>query len=205
MVYVFDNIEAFSSRDLDAAYKVVSQQRRNYALKYHSEESRKLSIIAYLLLKLGLNKEYGITENVEFDFTDNGQPFLRDYPNIRFSLSHCKKGVACAISDEAIGVDIERINRENDALIRYTCNDEEVNAILASPNSATAFISLWTRKESYLKLKGTGIAGGLKDSLIKAAEEGVNFLTRIEEEKGYILSICSNHIPELIYCPELQL
>lgn len=69
--------------------------------------------IAYLLLRYGLRKEYGINENVVLSEGSCGKPYLSNYPFVHFNLSHCDKGVACMISDSAVGIDITSVKKEN--------------------------------------------------------------------------------------------
>ena len=59
MIYLNDDIAGF---DLDAALPLLSEQRREQALKFKYELGRKTCAMAYLLLCEGLQKEYGLTE-----------------------------------------------------------------------------------------------------------------------------------------------
>ena len=146
--------------DFESALARVSSQRRAAALRYLRDGDRRLSLAVYLLLQEALEKEYGITGAPDFAFGEYGKPFLRDYPNIHFNLSHCPGAALCVVADSPVGCDVERVPVSLDMdLCRQVCCESELAGILASPSPAAAFTALWTRKEALLKYTGEGIAG----------------------------------------------
>ena len=120
MLYLNDDIAGF---DFEAALPLLSDQRREQALKFKFELGRKTCAMAYLLLCEGLRKEYGITERPVFEYGEHGKPFIIGHPDIHFNVSHCREGVICVISDRPVGVDIESIREYTESLVRYTMND----------------------------------------------------------------------------------
>ena len=126
MLYINDDIAGF---DFEAALPLLSDQRREQALKFKFEQGRKTCAMAYLLLCEGLQKEYGITERPVFEYGEHGKPFIIGHPDIHFNISHCREGVICVVSDRPVGVDIESIREYRESLVRYTMNDREVQQI----------------------------------------------------------------------------
>lgn len=183
MIYVDEDIWGY---DLNQSLEQVSEQRRAHALRYVKEEDRRLSVAVYQLLCKGLNKEYGISELPEFDYEKNGKPFLKGHPEIHFNLSHTKGVCACALSDKPIGIDVEHILQNDEDVMRRTMNAEEMAEILGSAHPDTAFIRLWTMKESLLKLTGEGLCDDLPGLLVN--KEDFHFTT--ETHDGYVLSVC---------------
>ena len=173
--------------DLEAALRGISGQRREQALKFKHEQGQRLCVLAYQLLKEGLQKEYGTTENPVFEYNEHGKPSIVGHPEIYFNLSHCKEAVICAISNQPIGVDVESIREFNDSLINYTMNDEEKVEIANSDTPAATFIRLWTMKEATSKLIGTGITHDVK-SLIDTKK----YKYTTVERQQYIYTICEN-------------
>ena len=184
MVYLSENIWDF---DLSRALGEISEQRREQALKFKFEQGQRLCVLAYQLLKEGLLKEYGITENPIFEYNEHGKPSIVGHPEIYFNLSHCKEAVVCAISNHPIGVDVESIREFKDSLVNYTMNDDEVREIEASENPASAFIRLWTMKEATMKLVGTGISNDMK-SVIDTTKYKYTTIDR----QRYIYTVCEN-------------
>ena len=173
--------------DLEAALREISEQRREQALKFKHEQGQRLCVLAYQLLKEGLQKEYGLTGNPIFEYNEHGKPSIVGHPEIYFNLSHCKEAVACAISDKPVGVDVESHREFSESLINYTMNDEEKAEIRKSHNVAAAFIRLWTMKEATSKLIGIGITHDVK-SLIDTKKYKY---TTVERQR-YTYTICEN-------------
>ena len=173
--------------DLEAALREISGQRREQALKFKHEQGQRLCVLAYQLLKEGLQKEYGLTGNPIFEYNEHGKPSIVGHPEIYFNLSHCKEAVVCAISDKPVGVDVESHREFSESLINYTMNDEEKAEIRKSHNVAAAFIRLWTMKEATSKLIGTGITHDVK-SLIDTKKYKY---TTVERQR-YTYTICEN-------------
>lgn len=92
-----------------------------------------------------------------------GKPFLRDYPDFHFNLSHAGDWALIACSRELeVGVDVEVIDpsfRVEDLVERYFSR-EEVPVILGLPETERhrAFFLAWTRKEAIIKARGDGLS-----------------------------------------------
>ena len=185
MVYLNDQVDAL---DTDLALARVSAQRREQALRFRHEGSRRLCLAAYLLLMDGLREEYGLTEPPVFDYSSEGKPFVAAHPDIHFSLSHSGTVALCAISDQPVGADVEVPRQVSPSLIRFTMNDQEQAQIEASPNPTMQFFHFWTRKEALLKLTGEGIRNDMK--MVLCETDGCHFETI--QTGDYIYSIV-NH------------
>ena len=171
--------------DLDEALRDISEQRREQALKFKHEQGQRLCVLAYQLLKKGLQQEYGITENPIFEYNEHGKPSIVGHPEICFNLSHCKEAAVCVISDKPVGVDVESIREYKESLVRYTMNDEEIREIEPSENPAATFIRLWTMKEATMKLIGTGISNDMKTVI-----DTTKYKYTTVERQQYIYTIC---------------
>jgi phosphopantetheinyl transferase len=96
------------------------------------------------------------TEQLEIAKGKNDKPYFKDYPEIRFSLSHSGDIVLLAIGKTEIGIDIEKIrNLDYSSLSdRYFAEGEK-----AEIKTLEDYFRVWTRKEAYLKLTSEGIKG----------------------------------------------
>ena len=182
MLYLNDDIAHF---DFEAALPLLSEQRREQALKFKHEQGRKTCAAAYLLLCEGLRKEYGITEKPVFEYGEHGKPSIVGHPDIHFNLSHCREAAVCVISDRPVGVDIESIREYKESLVRYTMNEDEIAQITQSSHPEEAFTRLWTMKEAVLKLSGEGLRNDMKSVL--TGRERIE--THINKEKNFIYSV----------------
>ena len=162
MIYYDDHIWDF---DLQQALAEVSDQRREYALRYRQKRDQRLCVAAYRLLQRALRLEYGIDEAPEFIYDPHGKPVLQGHPDIHFSLSHCHGAVACAVSDHPVGIDIETTGHYTIDVARQVMNDGEIRQIEASAQPDVTFTRLWTMKESLYKLTGGDNDGDIRHML----------------------------------------
>lgn len=91
-------MKEFQNEELKKAKHYISGQREFKISRLRFLKNKRQSAIAYLLLRYGLRKEYGINENVVLSEGSCGKPYLSNYPFVHFNLSHCDKGVACHLN-----------------------------------------------------------------------------------------------------------
>lgn len=88
--------------------------------------------------------------------TELGKPFVSG-ENIEISISHTKTAVAVAISDCAVGVDVEYLRPVNLRAVERFFSEKEKEYVYSDSSDKTArFFEIWTRKEAVVKAKGTG-------------------------------------------------
>lgn len=150
-------------------------------------QGQKERTIAYKLLVECLQESGLYSEMPHICYSEKGQPFLSNYPSLFLSISHCKVAVAVAVSDRPIGIDVESVRSYKPGLVDRSFSTLEKQEIELSPNRDLSFTRLWTRKEAYLKLIGTGITGF--DNLQSIPPSTANIETR-QLSNGAILSIC---------------
>ncbi len=165
MIYIDDHIDDF---DLQEALAAVSAQRREQALRYRQERDRRLSVAAYRLLQRALKAEGHHLDGLpQFIHDNRGKPVLEGYPDICFSLSHCREAVACALNDQPVGIDIESIGHYDEEVAVHVMSEKELQEIKASSMPEAAFTRLWTMKESLYKLTGSDNDGDICHMLDK--------------------------------------
>jgi 4'-phosphopantetheinyl transferase len=189
VIHIDDHIWDF---DLQEALSAVSPQRREQALRYRHERDQRLCVAAYRLLQQALMQEYGIDEAPRFDYNPQGKPLLIGHPDIHFSLSHCAMAVACVLSDQPVGIDIETIDHYSDEVAARVMSEDEMREIKASPCPATAFTRLWTMKESLFKLTGDDHGGDTAHML----NDADNYCFETVIHPSYIYTTCSTAIPD---------
>ena len=202
MLYeIFDHMHLCTDEAVREMLPLVSEQRRQQALRYSHTFGRFCCLKSYLMLLELLSAVYPEldTSKPEFGYTAQGKPFLLARPDIHFSISHTKNAILVAISDAPIGVDVEAFRSPSAALIARTMNATEQAAIATAdgwnihrtPGTPEGlFSAIWTRKEAVLKLRGTGIEGDLKHVL--SGSEAI--ITRIFPRKSYAFSIAQQTI-----------
>jgi len=189
----FSKIQAITdgavAAELPALLEALPPWRRENALSYRFDKDRYACAKAYLLLKELLLDHYGIGEDVEFSFGQYGKPFLKKYPEIHFNFSHCPKAVFCAVGDTALGVDVEDIQYDED-LAHTVFNGLEFQTIQDAEKPSEKFTEYWTKKESYLKLTGSGLADDLK-LVFNNMPRPVDFKTDIYPDIGVVTTVAA--------------
>ena len=149
---------------------LVSTQRREQALRYKHTLGQFCCLKSWLMLYEMLDeREKGLMD--EWEYNEYGKPSFHLSPltfHLYFSISHCKAGIAVAIDDQPIGIDIESIRHAHEDIIERTMNAAERAGM-----DDRKFTRLWTQKEAFVKRTGEGIARGLS-SLDFAPYDGLD-------------------------------
>ena len=162
MLYIFDEVHGLDDDFYAYAVPHLSEERINKINKLKSPLHKSLSAVAYLLLRYALVAKYGLDEKVLFGYGKNEKPYLRDYPNIHFNLSHTANAVACAVSGLPIGVDVQRVSEVSDSVAKRILSAREYGVYLSANKSGDYFSRIWAIKESVLKQTGQGISGDFR-------------------------------------------
>jgi len=152
-VYWLDCTPLFDERELTRILPTLDETRREKTLRYKTAERRAQSAGAGLLLR-------HIFGDTAYVFGENGKPYFKDRDDLFFSLSHSGKYVVCAVADCEIGVDLELVSPIRPAVMRRCFTPQEQAWI---ENDPVRFTRLWTMKEAYMKLTGTGLSVPAKE------------------------------------------
>ena len=126
-----------------------------------------------------------------------------------FNLSHAHDCVVAVASTRGpVGIDVENIRRIDWRAFRDAFTSTEQNTLRHASDADHEFFMLWTRKESLLKMQGTGLQVPLNHVSV-SSEEG-----RIEEANvtgyfhqvpiaGYACHTCSGFPDESISIDEV--
>ena len=179
-VVVFDKMEECTEAEVQRMLPLVSAQRREQALKYKHTFGQFCCLKSWLMLYDFV--EMSRYRDLEWKYNEHGKPYLEGGPY--FSISHCKAGIAVAIDDAPIGIDIETIRHANEDLVERTMNEKERLGIREL--GMREFTRLWTQKEAIVKAEGTGIYSF--EQLQTILDNGHWTLDTFEKE-NYIYSI----------------
>ena len=175
------------------------QARQEKILRCRVADKRKQSLGAGLLLEYVLNL-HG-KSSMEIKIGENGKPQLE---NFFFNLSHAGDYVICAVGEELVGCDVEKITQEPKNLAeKYFCKSEKEHLNqLEGIERTKEFFRIWTLKESYMKMTGEGMRLALNrvefivGDRVKVYRDGVLCSCGIKEYEivGYKCSVCSEDI-----------
>ena len=209
---IFDHMTQCSEQEVARLLPLVSAQRREQAMRYTHLFGQYCCLKSYEMLQQLLTScRYPISNSPlgrpiaalprpiaserrplnmpTFLYNEHGAPYLEDGPY--FSISHCKQGIAVVVSDSPVGIDIEGMRKVDDGLVRKTMNTQEQAQIAAAANPEQEFIRLWTRKEAYVKMLGTGIISDMHQILVDT--EALQWHEFVDIDRGYICTIVTKN------------
>ena len=178
--------------------------RQKKVMRYRQEADRARCVLGELLLRFARKRaSQGFCEPTLDEY---GKPHL---PDAYFSLSHSGNVVVLAYGDKEVGVDVEQRQDHIEECMHVLSVGEQM-AICTAPEELKQerFIQLWTLKESYLKMLGTGflvdpssISIEIHDNyFVIPAQEGGDtvYLSSIVLHEAYYLGLCAKE-------PEMQI
>lgn len=173
---------------------MVDARRREKVIRYCRPDDRKRSLGAGIIIKKILN-ENGISESC-LKYTENGKPVAE---HLHFNVSHAGDYVVGVVSDHEVGCDIEKAKNAPLEIAEHYFTSREYEYIKYAPDRNEAFFTLWTLKESYMKMTGKGMSLPLDSFEIIPTADG--FILGKTSEKhcffqtvefdSYIFSVCN--------------
>lgn len=199
-VYVIHVNRNLDQHQFNRMVSLVTQERRVRLDKYIFFEDVQRSLLGDMLVRYAARKCYDIrNDELTFGVKKYGKPFLMSHPSIQYNISHAGDYVACAIaSDIPVGIDVEIIKPiELDISKRFFTQDEYAYINRQPLELQTrCFYSIWTQKESYIKMVGKGLSISLNSfSVLKGNE--VNFSQFIQNEE-VVGNVCTRKKENII-------
>ena len=169
--------------------------------KIHNKKAIRQSMGARLLLCKVLSEQYpGIPLPPKLTENQNGKPYLAQ-GGIFFNLSHSGDYAALVLSDEEVGVDIEKLEPPKIAVAKRFFSKPEYDWLAKHPAN---FYDLWVLKESYVKALGTGMTTPMSafsivvgDEITLAGEARNDFgFYLFKQPEGYRFAVCKRGVRE---------
>lgn len=158
--------------------RLLSPDERARADRFHFERDRRHFIVARGCLRIVLGDYLEIAPSkVEFCYAGHGKPQLTSTASkLKFNVAHsCSFALYAITLIGEVGVDLEHIRTDfpGDDIAKRFFSDTEVACLSRLPAHARheAFFNCWTRKEAFLKAKGTGLSAPLDQFDVTLAPE----------------------------------
>ena len=148
----------------ESALTLLSEQEWEAVGRINDPANRRSVIASRVLLRIGLSRACSHqVEPAAWRFTTDAKqrPVVAEgLPPINFSVSHLDELVLVAVSTALeVGIDVECIDQDvnPDVIAEFSHLDEHRSVGgLPRPREIREFIRLWTLKEAYTKMVGTG-------------------------------------------------
>jgi 4'-phosphopantetheinyl transferase len=176
------------SKDDENLYDLISPEKKLRIKKYFFDIDKKLCLYADLLARI-LACEIGNLSNHDLLFSENsfGKPFVTNIPNFKYNFSHTKNAIALGISNNEIGIDIEKIRDIDITLAKRFFTRHEYNYV-TEKQTQLRFLEVWTKKEAYLKFIGKGLSVTLNSFSVFDVDAVIFSNFQIGD---YIVSVCA--------------
>lgn len=144
--------------DISVWLPILSKTRVEKLKQTQNEEKAKQLLGAELLLCYAMLQEIPNTQfPLQYQYSKQGKPFFES-SEIHFSISHAGRYVACALSREPIGIDIQTHTAKDIKSIHKVLTKNQLDMIQAMPaqKHKQTLYDFWTLKESIIKYNGEG-------------------------------------------------
>ena len=145
-------------------YLEILPTKEQIRLTKFSGSRRKNQLVSLALLYSELAIKTGeSSENLKISRNTNGKPYLADFSQYEFNLSHCKDFIVMAIAQtDPIGIDIEKVDLSRRNLHRiserfFSSKENEALSKYKDEKHALMFYRLWTLKEAWVKANGEAL------------------------------------------------
>lgn len=170
--------------------QLVLKEKQRQIERFYFDIDKKLSLYAELLVRIMACSILGIdNEGIKFDKLEYGKPFIKNYPDFHYSITHTRNAVVVAVSDKPVGVDIERIRKAEIKIAnRFFVSNEQTFINQITDESDIRFFEVWTKKEAYIKCIGKGLSMPL--NTFNVLDEAISQRMISFVKDNYIISVC---------------
>lgn len=192
-VYIYKVDKIYIGEKIKAVREMLCDWRKEKLDKLKVEDAILTSAGAGLLVQRALKKSFGISKNdIKIRYNEMGKPYLKGFENCFFNIAHSGNYCVVVTDDSECGVDIETKDDINYAVTRRLFTDKERSAVEDAPEDEKqiVFRKIWTMKEAYLKLNGTGISVPLKSFEVTTDS------CKVKDNNGYIYLMNENSYKE---------
>ncbi len=150
----------------------------NYRDRY-AEEVYRDKLIEFMLSDLNLNGS-------SVKKSPSGKPFITN-SELNISITHKLDYIMIAVSDKAIGIDVEFIDRDNSSLASRIMPESVFRQYLIAENPAHFLYSYFSAREAYSKYIGKGFP-----VLLNKKDIPINVIHKdfANKSRHFVMSLC---------------
>lgn len=173
--------------------RLLSTDEAERARRFRFDAHRRRFMAGRSAMRLLLGDCTGIEPAaIRFSYGTHGKPALpqtADTPGIRFNFSNTDSRALLAVAiDRDVGIDLENRQREINVpgLVRHILNDSEAAEFDRLPEAIQrqALLTIWTRKEAWIKALGDGFSRPLKSFSVSVDPGDIEQVQPMPEHDG---------------------
>ena len=185
---------------------LLPEEARKKAESFKREEDRIRSVVGALLIRRGIEetlRKRKISASYHISYGKYGKPYVAEYPDICFSLSHSGDLITYVKAKKPIGIDVEMMNGD----IQWSdfssfLSLQEMKRVMSSESKITEFYRIWTIHEAFAKMNGRGLSlFDTKTPLIDYDKGRIEFqeaeyMMKSFECENHMISVCMENLPD---------
>lgn len=195
MIHRIIDIREVSEAELMETFDNMNEKRKERCLRYKYDDDKRRMLAGEYLAKSLAKEFFGASEeDISLINLESGQPEISSKGRkLYVSISHSGCFAAAAVSLAPVGIDIEVIRDVPEGVVRKAFSAEEADFVRSAESEEEKkqrFLRIWTAKEAYLKLKGTGLKG-LEEAFVLPfvlSEERNSFEFKQFVDEGFVCS-----------------
>jgi 4'-phosphopantetheinyl transferase len=180
------------------------RQLRRYRHVADIERGAVADVLARTLVGLLARR---LPRGVSIARTPSGRPYVVGDASPEISLAHSGRCVICAASPMSVGIDVELLRPLSEAMTRELLGPavRDGGSSLPEPERSRRALRLWTAKEAYLKLTGSGLAidprtlqvgdRGDRSIVCGPAPHPPGVVTTLALDPAYAVALCTRIAP----------
>ncbi len=189
------NINDLTDEEFEYRKSQMCEEKRIKIDSLKFSDDKKRSVCGHMLAVKALSKISKVPESeIVIKYGENSKPYCENIP-LFFSIAHSGDCAVCAVSENEVGIDIEKIRPVKMLSSRRFATESELEYIFGyEPKQEDyesddrgvleRFFRVWTKKEAYGKMLGVGIGYDMKNTEIK------NAVTTVED--GYVVTVAES-------------
>ncbi len=221
-IYIADISVLKDSSAFENLLKRVPDYRQKKAMSFKFPKGQMQSLGVGLLLHKACEDAGIVGADERVAYGENEKPYLADFLDVHFNLSHSGERVMCVLSPFDVGCDVEIIKGDRGRLAERFFKPEEsawIKHFETLEKQSEAFYRLWTLKECYMKVTGRGMSL-MPDKFALRVDENENIslyhdgdrpeydFREIDLHDGYRYAYCmknnGENAPQEIRCVDLK-
>jgi 4'-phosphopantetheinyl transferase len=183
-VFLVDTHKIELDTMLEQYKSFISADRMKKIIRLAHMSDKKLSFAAEMALCFAMKSFSLAYSPTAYKYDQWGKPYIENSEDVFISISHSGYLSSCAISHFPIAVDV----LETDYYIASSFQKKVVGPKDIVPENKHDLLSLWTKKESYVKLTGRG----LRTSTLSFSVDGNRVISHTGGPEAFIKSIESD-------------
>lgn len=197
MEIILESTRTVMEQDLEAKPDYITDARWDKIQTIKHIEDKKRSLLAGRLLHR-MYEAIGIGDSV-YATEKNGKPYLRNHPNVEFSISHSGEYAALVYHTDGtrIGIDIQQIRKMSEGIPKRILHPKERIPEELTEDEQNQYLNrVWAIKESYVKMTGDGLSQDFRKLFIDMEKGTVTDENDIEARfaepmapQGYVMAV----------------